>query len=69
MEHIDSQAHMIRLWLEEGNVITPIDALNMFGCFRLSAIIFVLKERGMNIKSNMVYNGKKRYAEYFLEKE
>ena len=69
MEHNDSQAHMIRLWLEEGNIITPIDALNMFGCFRLSAIIFVLKERGMNIKSNMVYNGKKRYAEYSLDKE
>ena len=66
MERIDSQAHKIRLWLEEGKAITPIVALEMFGCFRLSAVIHLLKERGMNIRSELIILGKKRYSEYSL---
>ena len=66
MERLDSQTHFIRVWLEEGNSITPIEALEMFGSFRLSAIIFVLKERGMNIRSELIIDGKKRYARYTL---
>ena len=31
-------------WLEQGNSITPIDALEMFGCFRLAAIIHNIKQ-------------------------
>lgn len=70
MERIESQRKNVKNWLLQGNPITPIMALQMFGCFRLSAIIFVLKnEDDMNIKTEMVYepNGK-RYAKYYLEK-
>jgi plasmid maintenance system antidote protein VapI len=70
MERIESQRKKIKAWLEKGNPITPIMALQMFGCFRLSAQIFVLKnEYDMNIKTEMVYepNGK-RYAKYYLVK-
>ena len=66
MERLDSQTHLIRLWLEKGNTITPLSALQMFGCFRLSAIIYILKERGMNIDTEIVYRGKRRWAEYKL---
>ena len=70
MERIESQRKQIKAWLEKGNPITPIMALQMFGCFRLSAQIFVLKnEYNMPIETEMVYepNGK-RYAKYYLKK-
>ena len=69
MERMESQRKQVRNWLMKGKSITPIEALQMFGAFRLSAIIFVLKnEYDMPIKTEMVYepNGK-RYAKYYLE--
>ena len=70
MERIESQRKNIKNWLLSGKSITPIEALQNFGAFRLSAIIFVLKnEHDMPIKTEMVYepNGK-RYAKDYLEK-
>ena len=70
MERIESQRKNIKNWLLSGKSITPIEALQMFGAFRLSAIIFVLKnEDNMNIRTDMIYepNGR-RYARYTLEK-
>jgi len=40
----ESQASKVRKYLEAGNSITPIDALKMFGSFRLAAIICNLKK-------------------------
>ena len=40
----ESQASKVRKYLEQGNSITPIDALKMFGSFRLAAIICNLKK-------------------------
>lgn len=70
MERQDTQRAQIRAWLSEGNSITPIQALEMFGCFRLSAIIYILKyDDGMSIETEMVYEAKgKRYAKYYLKK-
>ena len=70
MERYDSQRAMIQEYLREGNSITPIEALNLFGAFRLSAIIYILKyDYGMDIKTEMVYEeGGKRYARYSLNK-
>lgn len=70
MERMESQRKNVRNWLLKGKSITPIEALQMFGAFRLSAIIFVLKnEYDMPIETEMVYepNGK-RYAKYYLKK-
>lgn len=59
MERQDTQRAQIRAWLSEGNSITPIQALEMFGCFRLSAIIYILKyDDGMSIETEMVYEAK-----------
>lgn len=69
MERQESQRKQIQAWLKEGNFITPIMALEMCGCFRLSAVIYILKyDYGMDIKTEMVYeaNGK-RYAKYYLD--
>ena len=66
-----TQNEMIRKHLEEGRSLTPIDALNLYGCFRLATRIFELKRSGMNIKTEMVENKEtgKRYAQYVLGKE
>lgn len=68
---IDSQEKQILKHLQKGLKINPIWALHKFGCLRLGARIFDLKEKGHNIRTNIVYkelNGKKvkKYAEYYL---
>ena len=50
----------------EGNEITPMDALNKFGCFRLGARIADLKKEGYDIKTRIAKGGK-NYAIYKLE--
>lgn len=62
----ESQKNKIRQHLESGKSITPIDALNLFGCFRLATRIYELKEEGLPIKTKMVSNGDKYFASYSL---
>lgn len=71
MTRIESQRKSVQDWLLKGNSITPIEALNMFGAFRLSAIIYILKyDYDMDIVTEMVYEGGgKRYAKYYLKKD
>jgi hypothetical protein len=52
--------------LESGKKITPIEALNMFGCFRLAAVVFDLKQEGYDIRTTMIKNANKTFAEYSL---
>jgi hypothetical protein len=62
-----SQNKEIKNWLETGNSITPIEALNLFGCFRLGARIHDLKNKfGLDIKTEIVEQNKKRFAKYSL---
>lgn len=63
----DSQNALIKGWLLNGHSITALDALNMFGCFRLSARIANLKEQGMRITTEMVEVNDKRIAKYYLD--
>ena len=62
----ESQNHQILQYLQNGNKITPIEALNLFGCFRLGARIWDLREKGNDIISKLVTVGKKRLAQYEL---
>ncbi len=61
-----SQVKKIKSYLEEGNKITPLEALNQFGSFRLGAIIHILRREGMNIKTNYITVENKTFAEYEL---
>tara|TARA_R110001583_G_scaffold6515_2_gene33112 strand:+ start:8356 stop:8640 length:285 start_codon:yes stop_codon:yes gene_type:complete len=40
----ESQKSKIMKYLAEGNSITPLDALEKFGCFRLAAIVHNIKQ-------------------------
>lgn len=62
-----SQTKQIQRHLEKGKSLTPIQALNKFGCFRLAARIADLRNDGMNIKTTIVkLKNKKQIAKYTL---
>ena len=65
----ETQKNMILSYLKEGKTITPLEALRMFGCLRLSAIIFILKhDLGYDISTTRVKTAKGKYvAQYKLE--
>jgi len=69
MERV-TQKSKVRAHLQSGQSITPIDALERYGCFRLAAIIHTLKnDYGMDIKTELIKNkyGTK-YGKYTLAK-
>ena len=69
MERV-TQKSKIMSHLQSGQSITPIDALERYGCFRLAAIIHTLKnDYGMDIKTELIKNkyGTK-YGKYTLKK-
>ena len=63
-----TQKQLIKEYLQSGRSITPIEALEMFGSFRLGAIIFTLREEGMPMQTEFVTNRyKTKFAKYTLE--
>jgi hypothetical protein len=68
MKSTDSQTALIKGWLLNGKSITQLDALNMFGCFRLAARIANIREEGFDIVTDMIIVNDKRVANYRLSK-
>lgn len=66
---MESQTVLIRKHLESGKTITPLEALSMYGCLRLGARIYDLRQDGLPIKTEIKRNGRKRFAEYSLLKQ
>lgn len=67
-----SQNENILAALKGGESLTPLDALRRFGCFRLGARIYDLKQDGHEIGGRFVKvmnaEGKEvRVKEYFME--
>ena len=63
-----SQNKQIADYLNKGKKLTPIDALNKFGCFRLAARIADLRNEGMNIVTNIIkLENKKQIAQYSVK--
>lgn len=63
-----TQSEAILEHLKSGKSLTPIDALNLFGCFRLGARILDLKKEGHNIVTEIVHENGKHFARYFIPK-
>ena len=61
-----TQTDAIRSFLLEGNSLTPIDALERFGCFRLAARIDDLRQEGLDIETVKERRNGKSYARYKL---
>ena len=64
MKRAKTQIERIEYYLSSGKTLTPIQALNKFGCFRLAAVIFKLKGRGMRIETRKIKRNGKIYAGY-----
>ena len=64
-----SQSNEILAALKHGDRLTPLDALNRFGCMRLAASISDLKGKGHTIYTRTIKDGQKSYAEYWMEVE
>ena len=62
-----SQNKQIINYLQKGKSITPIDALNKFGCFRLSARILDLRKEGYEIITENITKQGKTFAQYSME--
>ena len=63
-----TQTEQILGYLSNHKGITPIQALNKFGCFRLAARISDLRSQGHTIWTNNVTKDGKTYASYSLSK-
>ncbi len=64
---MNTQAENILAYLKAGGTLTPLDALERFGCFRLGARVFDLRERGYDIISErLTVPGGKVVAKYSL---
>lgn len=62
-----TQAEQIKQHLSAGKSITPIEALMVYGIYRLSAAILLLRQSGLKIVTSMKADEKgKRYAQYKL---
>jgi hypothetical protein len=65
-----TQKARVRAWLLEGHSITQLEALKMFQSLRLSAIIFDLREEGLDIVTEKLQvSPKKRVARYYIRKK
>jgi hypothetical protein len=55
---------MIKSHLNRGWKLTPLQALDKYGCLRLAARIAELRNSGMSIKTRKVSSNGKTFAEY-----
>lgn len=67
-ESCSSQKSRILEHMRTGNSITPVEALNLYGCFRLGARIADIKADGYLVHTEMIKDPRtgKRYAQYSL---
>lgn len=56
-----TQEELLKIYFEEYGEITPLEAYKEFGILRLSAIIFMLRKLGYDIKTNYE-TSKNRYG-------
>ena len=62
-----SQTDRILAYMLDGNSITPLEALNKFGCFRLGARIADIKARGYLVYSEFITTDtQKKVKRYYL---
>ena len=61
-----AQNDLVLSALKAGERLTPMDALQRFGCFRLGARCYDLRRQGHNIITDMVHKDGKHFASYRL---
>ena len=69
----DSQSEQILIYLRAGNKLTPAEALRKFGCLRLAARVFDLRQAGYDIRDDLIevdtqHGGTAHVAAYYMTK-
>lgn len=64
----ESQTAAILAHLQDGKAITPLEALTLFNCMRLSGRVLDLRKAGHPIETELVKRGRKRVAQYRLRR-
>ncbi len=69
MRHEDSQSMKVLRHLQSGRSITSFEAFTKYHITRLSAVIWILRNDGHDVKRRMVAteDGRESYAEYWIE--
>ena len=62
-----SQKDDVLAHLMQGNQITPLDALEQYGIFRLASVIHILRQEGHKIDTLTKHNRGKTFASYKLK--
>lgn len=63
-QSFENKTNSVLKHLQENKSITSWEAITLYKATRLSAIIFILKERGHSITTEMVYDGRTRFGVY-----
>lgn len=63
-----TQCDLILRHMKSGSTITPLEALNLYGCMRLAARINDLKQQGYEIRSDVYERNGKRFAGYSMRR-
>jgi len=63
---VKSQNERILHALQSGQVLTPMKALQRFGCFRLAARVFDLKREGYDIRTQVLERQGRKVGHYYL---
>lgn len=63
---METQNKLIANHLLRVKTITPIEALDLYGCFRLAARIYDLRKKGHRILMERVEENGKSFARYIL---
>ena len=64
-----SQTNEIMYHLRVYGSITPLEALDLYGCMRLAARVNDLRKRGHEIRTDLVARDGKKWAKYSLGKQ
>ena len=59
-----TQVEQIAAHLEKYGSITSLEAFGLYRITRLASCIHELRKAGMNIETELVYDGKKHWAKY-----
>lgn len=66
-KNTNSQRIRILRYLLNGNSLTPLEALNLFGCFRLASRVNELRNDGYPVQMRMIEQNGKRFAQYYVD--
>ena len=69
-ENFETKKGKVKAWLLSGKTITSKEAIEMWWCTRLAAVIKALEDRdGLKIDRVRIYEDGTNYTTYWLKKE